>query len=464
MARKVKVKDIINPLLLALLITVLNHYAVYFPWLVGDQEKIVQATQYKKNIREREHQPNNLNRDSLAKQFLLIDVSNDMSVYCDSGKADSMGLAVEPGSLKTSPCYSGVDIQKLAQLFKWLAYHQDQYNLIVCDILFGDLQGKQSDSLLGYMLNIVQSGTGRKIIFPGIYDKNNEHFVTSAFSVNLPVETKAAVNEELTGDHILKYRLSYENGRVRSLPLVMLETIDGCKIEPGFPGFSIYTRRNGSRTTASNLFIPEMLFSNEDIDSLRMPGNFYGMSVDSGVGRMALWQTLLKFGGTPNYYLQEVLRTSSSNKRNIFIGSFNHMNPDMHKTLYGDMDGSLILLNVYYNLLLNENKLDLGYNLFIFAFSCLIALLILHPLHNRRRIRPLVLRLIIDFLLEEIHNILLILMTLFSSILFDKTSNVIVLLGGILLVNRIIKTYRKDKPAPSLQGGVGHGHAESGSA
>jgi len=446
MANNVKARDITKPLILALLFTVLNHYAVYLPWIVGDQEKIVQATEYKKNLRERVRQTNNLSRDNLAKKFLLIDVSNDMAVYCDSSKADSLGLPVDPGSSKTSPCYAGTDLKKLTQLFKWLANHQDQYNLVVCDILFGNLQGvKQSDSLLGYILNIAQNRYHQKILFPALYNQNSGLFVTSTFSANLPVESKGAINEKLTGDRFLKYRLSYDNGQTKTLPLLMLQTIDSFKVEPGFLGFSIYTQKNGAPTIASNYFIPEMLFSKEDIDSLKIPGNFYGASVDSTVGRMELWQTLLKLGDTSNYYLQEVLRTRSPNKRNIFIGSFNHNNPDVHKTIYGDMDGGLVLLNIYYNLVLNENGFDLRYTLFVFEFFFLISWLILHPLHNPYRIRPLIPRVLLDIFFEELHGILFIAITWFSSIFFDKTSNVLVLLGGIIIIDKFIKTYKKDK-------------------
>lgn len=437
-------KKLFNCLLLALLLTGLDYFALYLPWLVDGQDVIVQSTKFKKSRRSIDTLANSLNKNRIARDFLLIDVSNDMAVYCDTGKAQDLGLPVDAGSPPGGPCSAGVDLKKLTPLFKWLSEHPDEYNLVVCDIIMDSLDSTaETNELLGYLVNMVQHPGQSKIIFAARYDVENERFHTSSFFRHLPLECKGAVNEELTGDRFFSCQLSYNKGKIKSLPLLMLEKIDHYAIVPGSLGFSTYKRPDSTTLTGTNRFIPEMLFPSQDFDSLRTAGSDYGSPFDTTVGKMDLWQTVLRFDSSSNYYLQEVLRTSTC--RNIFIGSFNHDHPDVHKTLYGEMDGGIVLLNIYYNLVFHENRFDVSYHIVMFFCFCIIAWLILHHLHNPYHGRFLLLRMGLDILFEEMHYFLLFGITLMSSIVFDRASNAIALLTFILIADRIIKAYRVNK-------------------
>src|ERR1700761_7802160 len=106
MAGKSKIRPVIHIVLLGILFTIIEHFSIYFPWIgLEQQEKVVSATEHKKVIGEKLHLPHELNSDSLAKDFLLIDISNDNAVYCDSGRADSIGLPYDAGK-RRAPCYA----------------------------------------------------------------------------------------------------------------------------------------------------------------------------------------------------------------------------------------------------------------------------------------------------------------------------------------------------------------------
>ncbi|HEV7781574.1 MAG TPA: hypothetical protein VGO58_09920 [Chitinophagaceae bacterium] len=198
----------------------------------------------------------------------------------------------------------------------------------------------------------------------------------------------------------------------------------------------------GSKFLSGNLFIPEIIFTNHDFDALKMPGNVYGTSVDSTVGKMELWQTLLKFDNTENFHLQEALRTSSVQKRNIFIGSFNHAHDDVHKTLYGDIDGGIIMINIYYNLLLHGNEISFLYNLFLVSFFFVVFLMMFYTKRKSYQYKSLVMTIVAKIILKKIHYIILLLTSLLSSLFFNKASNTIVLLVAVFATSNIVEAYK----------------------
>lgn len=431
-------------LLLAVIFTIVNHYAIYFPWMLHEQDIIVSSTAYKKYKNEHNDASKTLFKQGIARDFLLIDISNDPDTLCDSDKASKLGLATDQGSVAHSPCYSIPNVKKLTLLFKWLYQNRNKYNLVVCDVIFDKMQWtKDNDTLLRYIQEIVKDTGADKIIFSSIYDLNNERFDSASFSGVLPDYAKGAVNEELTDNLFFKYKLSYRKGAIKSLPLLMLEKIDSITVSQGYLGFNKYHKPGTSGIIAANDFIPEMYFTNEDIDLLKTPDNFSpGGATDTAIGKIELWQALLKFNDTENYYLEKILNTTGPRKRNIFIGSFNHSNTDVHKTLYGDMDGGTILLNIYYNLVLQANQVTLGYNLFVWAWFYLIFLIILiHP-ENIYKGKFLALRVFFNLIIEESHHLLLLLMTILSSLWFNKATNIIVMAFFLLVLSKSVSVYK----------------------
>ncbi|HEV7781575.1 MAG TPA: hypothetical protein VGO58_09925 [Chitinophagaceae bacterium] len=232
-------------LVLAVLLTVLNHYAVYFPWLIPEHKMIASSTEWKTKLnRLAGHRSPGIDR--ITSDFLIIDISQDMEINCDSLRGNSIGLPADHNSFKSAPCNAIPDLRKITRLFQWLSAHPDEYNVVVCDLLFDRMpKTKETDSLLGHLVNMLQHGPETKIIFAGLYDSYEKRFPPSYFSGNIPDIHKGAVNEELTSNHFFKYRLSYDHGKVKTLPLLMLERIDHYRIKHGSLGFDKYINERG---------------------------------------------------------------------------------------------------------------------------------------------------------------------------------------------------------------------------
>lgn len=411
-------------LLLAMGLTLLNHYAVYLPWLY-DEGVMVKATWVKKKIQHFFHVDGH--RHFIADNFLLIDISNDVAVYADTSHVDDMGMPVDAGSIKYAPSAAGTDLVKLTALFRWLAEHPEQYNLIVFDM---QLQGLDSTAataeLLGYLVEL--SRMKNKIIFSAIYDPASKDFISSGLIKKIPEELKGAVNNEGAGGAFFKYQLSYKKGVIKTVPLLMYERLMHDTVKPSI--LSTYRYQGG---LADNLFIPEIIFQCEDIDTMKHAGAKTGDPVDTTVSVIDLWQTVLRFDSTDGYYLRQALHTAQP-RRNLFIGSFNHAHPDMHNTIYGDMDGAIILLNLYYNLINEENEFSVFYLLFTFCcFYGMAYFLVRHP-HKPFHIRNRIVDSVLNQGWEQLQYVLFLLMTGVSSIGFNKATNVILLfliVGGI---------------------------------
>jgi len=441
-------KPFISSFVFAIIFTILHHFVIYLPGLPSDKAILVNSTSFRKEIRSQNSSFDEL--DSLKKNFLLIDISNDVDIVCDSTRADTIGVPNDPGTKKYNPCYSRTDIVKLTGLFKWLAdsANRNKYNLIVCDIIFDrmELLTKEDTTLLRHILAIQNHpDLKNKIIFASIYDSYNKSFNTADFSNFLKPENKGAVNEEKGSTAFFRYNLTHNNGKVKSLPLLMFERIDGVNAGAEKLGFYRYKKISDSyRKFANDLFIPEMYFLNEHIDTLITPGNYLEhTSTDSTVNKIELWQTLLCFQGKDNYYLDEAL--SGSPKKNIFIGSFNHKNPDVHKTMYGDMDGGTILLNIYFNLIDGKNDFKASYLLFIFCFFYLISFTIIHPFQNPYKGRFFLWKITLDAIVNYIQYYILVIVTIISNICFNTVTNILAMAGLIAIITTLLKKYKKHR-------------------
>lgn len=429
--------------LLALVLTILNYYAIYFPWIVDDHDILVNAMGLKK-ITTDEHGSYGLSRQEVARDFLLIDVSNDMTIHCDTGANSRLKLASDSG-YSSGPCVAALDLPKLTQLFKWLSENTDQYKIVVCDLAFEDLpDNAESRKLLSYALNLLQRDSGTKIIFGWTLDTDKELFSKTGFATDIPDDYKGVVNEDLTSNMVFKYRLSYQDCNIKTLPLLMLEHINGYTIRSGPGDLVTFTMRDSS-WVGRNTFIPEILLDNEQLDSLQHLCTQEGVFADTLTAHMDLWQTRPALGGTKNFYLQEVLATKSTPKKSIFIGSFNHQHRDMHKTLYGDIDGASILLNTYYSILRGSNALTVSYYLFMLFIFWIVSLFLLFPVQNSYKGKKVWLRVLLDFGIELIQYALFFILIYISTSLFHQTSNAIILLAAIAVLERLIRAARENK-------------------
>lgn len=426
-------------LLLALALTLLNHYAVHFPWIVDDHDILVKAMGLKKTMSMEVEGSNGLSRQQVARDFLLIDVSNDMALHCDTGANSWLKLPADAGK-GSAPCFATIDLQKLIRLFEWLSAHPDQFNMVICDLAFEDLPiNNQTRKLLLYAGALMRRQSGSKIIFAWTWDTHKQLFSESEAGKSIPPKYKGVVNEDLTSDLVLSYRLSYNNGAGKSLPLLMLERINHYSVQQSFGGLSWFTPPGGRSMLARNTFIPQWLLDNEAIDSLQHLCTREEVFADTLTAYMELWQTLPTLSDTSNFYLKEVLATQSTEKKNIFIGSFNHQHRDMHKTLYGDMDGAAIILNTYYSLLKGSNVITWQYYLFMYCIFWLVSVFLLFPLQNWYKGRHKWLGALLDIGIDLVQYSLFFILIFLSASWFHQTSNAIILLSAVALLEKLIR-------------------------
>lgn len=417
----------------------MNRYAVYLPWVGSETDVINFATRMKRDLKSENY---SRAMDYVAKNFLLINIAHDADTYCNTtygaGFCDSI-----PGKPDYSPCYPTVNRSRLTSLLKWLSQNRSKYNKVILDIIFKDraIADGTADSLEYYLTTLQKDSA---IIFAGVYDYNLKKFNNQPLSGVLDDANTGAVNEELTEGVFFRYRLTYNDGTVKSLPALMYERIHETDIKMGRFGLLTYQDVSKKKIRAANYFIPEMNLSPEDFDKLPAPeGN---ATPDSNLARLDLWQSVRQCGPIEYFYLKQALGGTAPVKKNIFIGSFSHDHDDMHKTVYGDLDGSIILLNIYYSLVKKQNQTGFWHQLFIFCSFYLIFLrIIVHP-HSTYKGNNIILQNLFNWFFENLHYFLLIVMTVVSNLVFGKVTNIILLAGLFFLTDKaviIVKTYFK---------------------
>lgn len=431
---------------LALLLTLLNFFTIYLPWIPERYDFIVNATRLKTTWRPALGHSDEFNPRRITKEFLLVDVSNDVVINPDQSRATLLTVPADNETLPMGPASPQYDIYKLTRLFKWLSTHPDDYDLVVCNLYLDGLKtSKTTDSLLGYITAMMQHRPHSKILLPSIYDAADHTFreyPDSTFFRHLTASIKGAVNEELVNGQVYRYQLSYEEGKIKTLPLLMLERINKFETNPWMPGILNY-KKGDTAYTGYNTFIPEMLFTKQDFDSIKTLGES-GILYDTVIGKMDLWQTVLRFNNRESYHLEEMLKTSGAGKKTIFIDAFEPANGGLHKTIYGEMGGGMVLLNIYYNLLLRENRLDYLYLLFTFFCFWGIAWLVLcFSKKKRQTSRYLLMVIFDDVFLKEFHLWALVFMTFLSSFIFDKATHALIMVGLLMLICKVIESRQK---------------------
>lgn len=432
-------------MIIGFFLLLINQLAVYFPYITGETAPIVWATSLKKKYFNHANGSTDY-IEKLKEDFLLIDISNDQQLNCDPGRIDSVGMIVDNDSTAI-PCKASPDLIKTAELLSWLSEdsNRSKYGYVFCDLIFEELPDNEETKPLLSSLNNLQftrNGERSKLIMANYYDPVSHQYFKSEVSGYFKYDNKSVANSLLSNEVFSHYRLSYKRASVLTSPLKMMERFNKVEILPGILG----TYRNQSILEESywayNEFIPEMLIGNADIDKLITPGNFSNLNTapNSTINKMDIWQALATSEGHKNFYLEQALK---SRKKNIIIGSFNHRHTDMHKTIYGDMDGAIILLNIYYNLLNKENKVDVFHLIFLFIGFSSIGFTILKASSNPYKGNAFLLKFFIELFLEKLHYLILLFILLFSAIVFNTISHVFVMLGIVAVLAKFLKVYKK---------------------
>ncbi|MBI5403742.1 MAG: CHASE2 domain-containing protein [Ignavibacteriae bacterium] len=219
-----------------------------------------------------------------------------------------------------------VDRRKLALFFERLNRRPDSYKYAVSDIFFKD--SSSADSLLYSKIK----DTKNLIIPYHINDTGGVEY--PVFDINRGLADYSAIQYVF-----MKYPL-VTNDTMKSLPLKMYEDITGKKFEK-----KKYFSYLGGKPCFNNMIVDFKLRYYELLD--RNSEKMYNL-VNLG--------DILRLPDTAFY--------KSVGNKIIFLGDYYER--DLHQTLFGKMSGTLILFNIYFSLLKNENLISFGLVLLLF--------------------------------------------------------------------------------------------------
>lgn len=253
-------------------------------------------------------------------RFVFVNVAWDKALipkYDDEIPEYKIPIGVEPIT----------DREKLLKFFRILNQKPDNHKFLMCDVFFAGESAH--DSLLQVELRKMKN-------YCVSYHKNDE----GALDLPMFEAARALADYEHFDDLCLKFRIFHDDSLV-SVPLYMYQQINGVKFEPK----RLLHVIDGK--TVLNSFILDHRVRNYDFWKSR--GDTTGITYN-----MVLLGELLLLDEAG---VQEMMRDKI-----IVLGDFIN---DAHETIYGEMPGSVILLNAYLALEAGENVVSWPFILFL---------------------------------------------------------------------------------------------------
>ncbi|HMU11146.1 MAG TPA: hypothetical protein PKC54_14140 [Ferruginibacter sp.] len=437
----------------------LSLYAFRLSWLTKPEESVVKiSTGFKKFVNEHIFPGSIYDRDFIADNFILINTTEDA------------GLAASSKDDGGAPVITAITNRgKLAELFKWLVENDSLYKMVVCDLAFTDPSfNSAEDSALGKYINLLMQKDNPKIIFGGLYDEEHRKFEQSVFKdINENPGFTANTKYNMRGYGFIEYTLSAENNTVKSLPLSLYEKVNNCTAADGrifkmgsYVGtMGLLKLKTPGKNTQRvwNTFAPEIIFDAEAIDSL---GTYENAS-----GKQADIPCRVRLGTAVEDEVCLPYLCSRNKEKIIFIGAFGGGHNDTHETLYGQTDGSIILLNIYYSLTSGKNRLKVLFLVVLFVIYFLVAVDIvftgyLHPVFYKVTNILFLLfipRLLLDglglispgfkmaakdyekWVMAKSHYFILLLTAVIANVFFNRIINIIIIAFAVLILHKLIK-------------------------
>ena len=422
---------------LSLFLTLVSLEMINVPWLSHyDQESIELFTNIKKWLNKTSIFKNKLfDPKFIENNFLIINTSYDL----DIGIANKNQLPYFPNKFNQLPEQSITNRNELIVLFNWLNNHPDLFDKIICDIGFStQSKNPKTDETLSKILNSLQNNN--KIIYAGEYDKYNQVFYDTLFK-NINKDNVGVCNVDSKNSFILSYKLIYEDNEL-SLPILMNNRIGNNKTElNNFLGTYALNDNNGISKSYYNNFIVEILYDKEYFDKLKS----FSTS-NNNLNESISFINLGEAASYADYVLPEILK--KENNKNIFIGAFSHDHRDMHKTIYGNLDGGIILLNIYHNIKYGYNSFSWLHIISMFIFMIAVCFWIFFKKIEHNNTNSALGYIFDKIFFEHIHYFILAVMALISYFLFKHIMNIIGM-GLIYIfletINRLIKNYELTK-------------------
>ena len=239
------------------------------------------------------------------------------------------------------------------------------------------------------------------------------------------------------------------------------------------------TRPNGDTDWYLNTFIPELPFSDEE----RLLGNapnqpsktWFRMIMDDMLGNRPLLSRqraeMTADGNGPlnlGYLLTESgqtdlaarLEQKSGPYRIVFIGSFQDPENDVHNTVFGAMHGSVILLNIFYELQQGHHHVSLLYLVMLLAgFWYITRVLVRRAVRVQPEPEPTAsgnwlgrvfdfLRFLYRFVFEEERHVwLLLILVILADLIFGHIINIMGLAIYLVVFDALLRFFSQRRVA-----------------
>jgi hypothetical protein len=266
--------------------------------------------------------------------------------------------------------------RKLAQFLQLLNANLHHVDLVVGDIGF-DLATADDTLLQQEFLKLSAENKLLLSIVPG--NKN-----VLALRENVYGHVVEEGSEKLFVSHTIK------QGAYYSLPYKLYCYLNGLHADEPFLFESLLKENDTAASetnTVSNTFFPDFFITDEEHLKGRIsPGNNpvsldMEEGVESGDHTFYYLSEPLSQSGTVEFANNLKQRKQKGQKNIIFLGTFSSPTEDVHQTIYTDLHGSTIILNIFYALQLQRHHLTFLFILILFiGYSAISWVLIYRSL------------------------------------------------------------------------------------
>lgn len=303
-------------------------------------------------------------------RFILVDNSLDKE------------LVLNPeGDEDDSTTVTITDRRKLGAFLGLLQSRKDLVDLVVADIDFtpAAIRPTADDSAL--QAGLLALSAENKLLLsvvPGVKSRQDPGFQANVYG---------NVSEEGAGKLFVSHTI-HQNGYF-SLPYKLYAYLNGLTTgEPTFYG-SLLKETDAAgenRHTVSNTFFPEFYITDEALLQGKVQGPQHSVSLDIDGGYESADHGFyhlsepLSPSGRREFAANLAQRKQRGQKNIIFLGTFSSPTEDVHQTIYTDLHGPVILLNVLYALQLKRHYLTWPYVLILFIGYSVISWVLIHNL------------------------------------------------------------------------------------
>jgi hypothetical protein len=421
----------ISTVILSLMLTLASFVIIKLPWIIeGEKEFITKPTAIRKAVNNYIPASRRIDTSFIRDHFLIINTTKDQMLTRDT----SPNAGEAPGIPIT-------DRRKLATLLRMCDEDTGQFGLVICDMRFELPSVEPSiDDTLGFYIGELERK--EKFLAGVAYDGERREYDRSVFVFGAK-SIAAASYDGVSENYYLHHELSYNNGSAISLPFLIYARHHHTKLRTTWIPNLVTYRGEGRSCLFFNSFIPEMIFGRSEFNNYEIDPEFIDENLVAYTPRKAICD-LGKITDDSNgrSVLHDLLAVSGG-KKDIFIGAINGRHDDIHNTLYGQLDGAIIVLNTYYCLERNYNRFYIWNMLMNLSVFLYISFRIVYGKRNEGQPPDSFWKLIRCQLKIRMYYVALVGLTVASYVFFNRETNLIALIILIEIIHGVVGYLRK---------------------